>query len=174
MKSTTQKRREQGVCTGCKGVPLPECSMCGPCLAKANNRNLKRWASRNQQGRCADCGEEKVLKTKYLCADCAIVWNARQKDLFARIKEEVYPAYGGFVCACCGETMREALTIDHVDGGGSAHRRVIGRSYGTGQGFLRYLRRNDFPPGFQILCMNCQFGKKHNGGVCPHKQTEGV
>jgi hypothetical protein len=30
------------------------------------------------------------------------------------------------------------------------------------------LRRNNYPEGFQILCMNCQFGKRMNNGVCPH------
>jgi hypothetical protein len=28
---------------------------------------------------------------------------------------------------------------------------------------------NDFPPGFQLLCSNCNHGRARNGGICPHK-----
>ena len=31
-----------------------------------------------------------------------------------------------------------------------------------------WLRRNSYPEGFQVLCHNCNLGKKINGGVCPH------
>jgi hypothetical protein len=30
--------------------------------------------------------------------------------------------------------------------------------------------RNGFPPGYQVLCMNCNHGKRMNNGVCPHKE----
>ena len=35
---------------------------------------------------------------------------------------------------------------------------------------LFQLRVQGFPDGFQVLCMNCQVGRRDNGGVCPHKQ----
>lgn len=90
---------------------------------------------------------------------------AKQRAYWIRIKDEVYESYGGYVCACCGEKTKEFLSIDHIDGGGNAHRRKIGK----GPNLIHWLRSNGFPKGFQILCMNCQFGKKHNGGICPHK-----
>jgi len=74
-------------------------------------------------------------------------------------------AYGGYRCACCG--MREAsfLTIDHVDNDGSRHRRRVG----TATRFLRSLQDKGYPPGFQVLCSNCNHGRHRNGGICPHK-----
>lgn len=73
-------------------------------------------------------------------------------------------------CACCGETMFEALSIDHINCGGNKHRQIIGNRGGTG--FYRWLIKNNFPIEYQVLCMNCQFGRKHNNGICPHKSIK--
>lgn len=43
-----------------------------------------------------------------------------------------------------------ALTIDHVKGGGSKHRRNLGYS-----SIYKRLAREAFPEGYQVLCMNC-------------------
>ncbi len=29
---------------------------------------------------------------------------------------------------------------------------------------------NNFPPGFRVLCYNCNCGRNHNKGICPHKK----
>jgi hypothetical protein len=74
-------------------------------------------------------------------------------------------------CACCGEAERGFLTVDHIDGGGAAHRKQIALEGFKGSGaILRWLKANDYPPGFQILCWNCNCGSARNGGVCPHKK----
>jgi hypothetical protein len=52
-----------------------------------------------------------------------------------------------------------------MENGGNKHRRQIG---GCGY-FYRWLRKNGFPPGFQVLCYNCNQGKALGGGVCPHQ-----
>jgi hypothetical protein len=31
------------------------------------------------------------------------------------------------------------------------------------------LRLKGYPQGYQVLCMNCQVGRRDNGGVCPHQ-----
>jgi hypothetical protein len=33
------------------------------------------------------------------------------------------------------------------------------------------LRKNNFPPGYQVLCMNCNFGKRYSM-ICPHQTQE--
>lgn len=48
-----------------------------------------------------------------------------------------------------------ALTIDHLGGGGSEHRRKT--RYWS---FYKWLARQGFPRGYQVLCMNCQMIKK--------------
>lgn len=81
------------------------------------------------------------------------------------IREEVFAAYGGFVCACCGEREEIFLTIDHIDGCGGPQR----REQGLGSRFYGWLRKNGFPPGYRVLCFNCNLGRAKNGGVCPHE-----
>jgi len=84
------------------------------------------------------------------------------------LKSEILAAYGGPVCACCFEDNAKFLSIDHIDGGGNAHRKAIGVS--AGHGFYAWLKVNNFPPGFRVLCYNCNFGRAKNDGICPHEE----
>lgn len=92
----------------------------------------------------------------------------KQKRLSAVIKEQVFTAYGGWKCACCGETERAFLTIDHMLSDGSKLRRDGVHGHSTM--FYRWLKKSGYPKEFQVLCMNCNFGKRMNNGVCPHQQ----
>ena len=86
-----------------------------------------------------------------------------------RCKNEVFTAYGGYKCSCCGEDEVMFLSIDHVHNDG-AEERKSGKYRGSGTAFYTWLRKSGFPAGYQVLCMNCQIGKHKNGGVCPHQQ----
>jgi hypothetical protein len=57
--------------------------------------------------------------------------------------------------------------MDHVNNDGHIHRKTSGAT-----NLYSYLRARKFPEGFQVLCMNCNFGKAQNGGVCPHKSRQ--
>jgi hypothetical protein len=83
-------------------------------------------------------------------------------------RDAVFAAYGGYKCACCGETEPMFLSIDHIHNDGASERKS-GVYCGSGTGFYQWLRKNLFPKGYQVLCMNCQIGKHKNGGVCPHQ-----
>jgi len=76
----------------------------------------------------------------------------------------------GKECACCGEINQYFLTIDHVENNGAEHRKKLNIPKG-GSSFYGWLVRNDFPKGFQTLCMNCNWGKRYYG-VCPHHILE--
>ena len=85
-------------------------------------------------------------------------FQAGDKKRMGQIKSEVYAAYGD-ECSCCGETNSLFFQIDHIEGGGTKHRKKVGGS------MYRWLRKNNFPAGFQILCANCHIAK-HRKGVC--------
>jgi hypothetical protein len=72
----------------------------------------------------------------------------------------------GMQCACCGEADIEFLTIDHVNNDGHIHRRAINHS-----NMYAWLKNNDYQSDhlLQTLCFNCNFAKRYNGGVCPHR-----
>jgi hypothetical protein len=91
---------------------------------------------------------------------------SRRAVLAAR--QRVFMHYGGNPprCACCGEQEDAFLTLDHVNGGGGAHRKQVG-SKGP-NGVLYWLIRNDFPEGYSVLCWNCHMAKDRRGG-CPHQ-----
>ncbi len=92
----------------------------------------------------------------------------RRRERLRRLVVNHY-SNGSFACACCGESGYDFLTIDHVNGDGGKHRTALfGTPYRAGSVFYGWLVRNQFPLGFQVLCMNCNLSKgKH--GYCVHK-----
>ncbi len=89
----------------------------------------------------------------------------------AKLKAAVMNAYGGPKCACCAEEHIEFLSIDHINGGGNEARRKEGHR--GGNQFYRQLRKQGFPPGYRVLCMNCNFALGH-AGYCPHQHENPV
>lgn len=83
------------------------------------------------------------------------------------IRLAVLKAYAGGtpVCACCAEQRIEFLAIDHIEGGGKKERDATRTG---GLGFYRLLRAKGFPPGYQVLCHNCNLAKGFYGR-CPHQ-----
>ncbi len=79
-------------------------------------------------------------------------------------REQRYTAiarYGG-KCACCSESDRRFLTFDHIV--------PVGRSFRRKQTALgRKLWIGPLDTNIQILCYNCNCGRQHNSGVCPHE-----
>ena len=74
-------------------------------------------------------------------------------------KSEIIEHYsnGMMCCAHCGIDDLEVLTIDHIEQNGAEHRRQVGiRGKGTDGINLRpWLKRNGYPPGYRVLCFNC-------------------
>ena len=85
----------------------------------------------------------------------------RVKDATRHLRMEVLLAYGA-QCKCCGESRYEFLAFDHVNDDGNEHRKVV-----SAHNLPRWLKRNNYPSGFQVLCHNCN-GAKGAYGACPH------
>lgn len=130
---------------------------------------------------CRKCGIKLVVgktwgaghrRADYICLICNRVEDKRWKDAnkekvcisrkkaFQKLKLAVMSYYsrGTPKCTMCGYTDTRALSIDHVDGGGREHLRTV---VGGDNHFYRWLKHNGFPKGFQVLCMNCQWIKRH-------------
>lgn len=86
-----------------------------------------------------------------------------------RLSALVHYSNKELICKCCGEKYMEFLTIDHIKGGGTKHRKSIRKDLSASQFYL-WLKRNNYPKGFQVLCMNCNFAKAHGG--CPHNERK--
>lgn len=87
-----------------------------------------------------------------------------------KVKIATFNAYGGAVCSCCKEKHLEFLTIDHIAGGGTVHRRELAaKGFGWGNSMYRWLKAEGYPSGYRVLCMNCNFAHG-KFGYCPHKK----
>lgn len=130
--------------------------------------NVKRW-------RAAHPERHRAIVHKYNAAHPDRVKASRKRYYQSRkevqreeqrkrnidIKTEILTHYGHGVLACvrCGFSDIRALSIDHIDGNGSQHRKGLGLKTG-GQPFYLWLKKDNYPPEFQTLCMNCQFIRK--------------
>lgn len=127
-----------------------------------------------KRGTCRECLSKPIVYIKYgLCRKCRKQledYKSYSKDYsknsYAAKRQQVFDYYGN-ECKCCGENHAVFLSIDHINGGGTQHRKTISPS-GGGTAFYLWLVREGFPKGFQTLCMNCQWGKRY--GICPHQQ----
>jgi hypothetical protein len=72
-------------------------------------------------------------------------------------------------CRCCGESSYiEFLTIDHIDG-----RKNLPKNEQKlkGEKLNLWLKKNNYPNGFQVLCWNCNL-VKGSFGQCPHEELK--
>jgi hypothetical protein len=147
---------------------------------ECNKRYAKRYqaAKVSRFGRvCRRCGKSKPLEEfalfegirKRICKGCnskkvhKLTRRQREysREYQQKIKAEVIQHYGS-VCACCSENRLIFLVIDHINGGGNKEHNKVGH----GTSFYRWLKKQEYPSGYQVLCHNCNFAK--HMGVCPH------
>lgn len=135
---------------------------CPTCWAKFVEKRRERTATRKEYGVCVKC-RNAALPGRIHCHKHNAANNSEARAHRARLKWVVFQAYGGQKCSCCGETNFDFLTIDHINGGGCQHLKSLnGKLYD-------WLKRNNFPAGYRVLCWNCNCGRRINGGICPHE-----
>ena len=110
-------------------------------------QTMRDWREANPE--LAKAAQERAMKIR----------GGKQNRL---LRSDALAAYGG-KCVCCGETTYEFLCIDHVGGGGSQHRKSIGVS-----NIYPWLAKQGYPPGFRVLCHNCNMADGFYG-ECPHQ-----
>ena len=98
----------------------------------------------------------------FYCRECYA-----RKHLEWRMQILRHYTNGNLECACCGETHPEFLSIDHIEGGGRKQRAEIKKQGSLA--FYIWLRNQRFPPGYQVLCHNCNQAKGFYG-ICPHQR----
>ena len=142
-------------------------------------RNATTRAYCINTNRCGSCGYIRPEGTNgKTCEKCKVrlkqEYDANPEKCRARStkhrkisRDKVLDHYG-HQCVCCFESIDDFLAIDHIDGGGNKHRREIGIL--AGSSFYRWLIRNEFPEGFQVLCHNCNMAKSSHG-TCPHEKA---
>lgn len=155
------RKRADNLCPHClKNSSTETHVLCDSCRSKAHIRTTSRTAA--QRERISEWKKDWVEgKPGYYAA---VGYKSRDK-----LRRQVFDHYGNR-CACCGLDDWRFLTIDHIDGKGNQHRRETfnGRLV-AGSDFYRWLRKNSYPEGFQLLCYNCNCAQSRFNGICPHK-----
>ncbi len=168
------KWEREGRCCNCGGEREPGFTSCGKCMQLARE-TTRRYRERNPgrdsspgrtkavaAGICRSCGVPgKPLVTTRVCADCREIDRRRS----IRIKAQIIAKYGG-CCKCCGESNLGFLTLDHVNNDGGVLRET--GIHGVGSSFYSKLTREPLDDRLQVLCYNCNLGKRSAEGVCPH------
>jgi hypothetical protein len=155
--------KAQGLCAYCGKRPPVNGQFCAICKDARTRKFKDRYESAIAQGLCPHCFkppvEGGISCAKYLEAKRA--YNQKLKD-------EVFDAYGGYVCACCNEAEPSFLQIDHIMQDGYKLR----KEQGQGGQLYAWLRRNKYPDGYQVLCANCNWARARRdnpNGICPHQ-----
>lgn len=154
----------KGLCTKCGKRPAaPNRSKCKSCISQCSKTVKRHRIVLRATGICTKCKIRPVVPNKYTCAICL----TKNKNYKTRIKREVLDKYGG-VCSCCGESNIGFLTIDHKNNDGNIQRQEF--KQGTGSKFYGWLKKNNYPDGYQVQCWNCNCGRAFNNGICPHEE----
>lgn len=132
----------------------------------------KKWLSLNYFNK----DKTRTLSHAYICKGCEKIKRKRyhqkngeairkkDREWEKRNKKKVFEHYsnGSLKCANCEYNVYETLTIDHINGGGSKHRKKLNV---WGNRFYEWLIRNKFPKRYQVLCHNCNFLKERYPGI---------
>lgn len=162
----SKQKREQAIvlrmCVYHPDTPaLPNKKTCDKC----EKNTAKRRQDAISLGKCSRHPKRDAVEGTVSCEACL----RRSSDVRNNFKVLVYAHYG-MMCQCARcpypEPGIEFLTIDHVENNGSEHRKQVGTA------LYQWLVKNLFPDGFQTLCINCNFAKGRNKGVCPHLTRE--
>lgn len=146
------KSRKDGLCETCK-----------ECRAVQNKRSREKNIDKIKVRKHEYYLENKehiVEKNNNYIKNNKVKHNEWATKSRKKLKTEVCSHYGNGVVKCnlCEESRLHILTIDHISGGGNKHRREEGIK--TGYSTYSWLKKNNYPEDFQVLCFNCQFKKR--------------
>lgn len=167
------------VCSTCRSRPAaPGRRGCAACLKHRREYQRVKRAQLKKNNLCTDCRAQPPTPNRTRCVDClrrcslytkryvlanvVAVKQAKQK-YYNTIRKAVFAAYGD-CCTCCGETELPFLAIDHIDG-------IVreGQKKKKGSELCVWLKKQNFPSGYQILCHNCNAAVRW-GRTCPHQE----
>lgn len=167
-------RRAARLCYKC-GLrkPVKPAGRCARCNKRSSDSSRKRRTARLAAGLCPTCGLRALVAGGQQCGACRVreahplrreqrLQNQRLRT--QRLRDEAFAHYGA-VCACCGEPHKAFLEFDHVENNGGLHRR---EDHDVNY-LAAWLKSHGYPPGFQVLCCNCNRAK-YRYGICPHEQ----
>jgi hypothetical protein len=139
------------------------CKICNVIIGKnyrENNREKLKIQKHEYYLKNKDILVPKINKYINENRDRHNAWTTAAKN---KLKREVFSHYCGNndpKCKNCSITDLDILSIDHINGDGSKHREEIGLKGRGGYPIYRWIKKNNYPDMFQVLCFNCQYKKR--------------
>ena|ERR1035437_5708008 len=132
----------------------------------------QNYAKRHKElGLCRTCPKPVAEGSNTYCDHHREIDRVRrritEKKTALKLKNEYLEHYGK-KCSCCGETNMRFLTLEHKEGNGNNHRKDLFKHNVGGVHMYRWLKNNNFPKEYAVLCMNCNWATRY-GEICPHK-----
>ena len=128
----------------------------GPNPLPVSEFSKDRSASDDLTSRCKTCRNRATIRWRQANPEKVRERDRRRQQ---ELRDAVFGHYGR-VCACPGCSATENLEIDHVNGGGNAHRTELFGRPNASHEFYAWLIANNFPEGFQPLCRPCNRSKR--------------
>lgn len=156
-KARYENRIANGLCVNCgKPKDRHDRRLCFTCRQQSILRTTKLHAARKSKGLCVICGNSS-RENRALCVNCAGLKRKRRQRCVMML---------GGKCECCGESKMEFLAIDHIQGGGSRHRKETNDPSGA-KLVSRLLNGKEDKSKYRVLCHNCNLSLGFYG-YCPH------
>ncbi len=124
---------------------------------KLYETNKKRYDRLKANRQCKECMQPLEPDSTTRCKSCNAKGAERTREFNRKLKMNAFNQYGGSVCVGCGITDPDLLTVDHIENDGASHRKMDKLAKNN---MYRWLVKNNYPEGFQILCWNCNMGKQ--------------
>lgn len=132
------------------------CQLCKKTFLPTSGKQIYCGSRRKKIG----CSYERKLSYNYK-------FNySNNKKLALNYKRLFLEHYGGRPpqCARCRVKIIAVLSIDHISGHGANQRKEFFKKrktnwHGAGTQFYRWLIKNHYPSGYQVLCRNCNWLK---------------
>lgn len=135
-------------------------------------KNSKRVISKNkiyqQKNRdtvvareCVLCNNLILDNRKVYCDDCFGSTERDNDNLLAKLRNKLsriniinHYSNGTNKCCLCGNDNINVLCINHINGGGRKQFKKLNK---CGASFYKWLKKQKYPIGFNVLCWNCNF-----------------
>ena len=140
-----------------------------PRTTEQKNATSKKWRSENREH--INFMQRKYNKLNSMKPEWIEKQRSRSRYEKRELRHAAIMAYGGYRCSCnhrggaCGEKPPEFLCIDHINGNG----KILGEK--GGHILYRRLKKQGYPPGYRVLCHNCNLALGFYG-YCPESDTE--
>jgi len=130
-------------------------------LSKKQSEYYKKWIS-NPKNLLKTRKDRKDYyhKTKDISREVNSARSRRYRDGL-KLKVLTYYSDEDLKCKKCEIDVYSILTLDHINNDGAEHKRRLAKNgKASSESVYRDLVKNGFPPGYQVLCFNCNYHKE--------------